>query len=661
MTDRDRSASDPADFDAHREKDDVRAQAASTDSSPGSKGLSQLIFRPAQQPDSSGSAEVTMDRPGQVIEPATRSSMETSLGRDLGDVRVHTDDDAGRSAERIGAHAYTFGRHIAFAKGRYSPGTAVGQRLLAHEVAHVVQQREGGAPPQLDSSAPHEVEAERVAGAIGSGQMNVQIEASTGTGVARSNGGGGAAARKPALTKQDMFGIIQKQTAWEFNRGGAPKEDPAGVGRGVGPAAGGRRAGFTVFTVIQILDRDSNQVELSLGEHLRYGDPHAEQSAMQTLSRNLEGVDVSGGRMQVMVTQTPCAPGEANCMGDLVDFARERGMALEVDVPARPPQSGTGPSVRPRTATRGSQRTDMPEVTFERIVDKAAPSRGPAGGGSPPAAPAAKPAETPPEKTVEKVPEVERAQMEFTTKGNVIYTDPNEPVTPHSSISDPYGHPPPPIGAGLFEAGAIWLPAAMNALQDLSLRDNVAHQMLGHWSELEAWRKENPQVWIVTSVTLDEWDIPDPAGNVVRQVVEVAFYRGATQAEAWTASRGPSLGRVAPRGFHLVGPFTAVIPPEADLAKLKAGVAKEKTCFIATTCYGSPLAPEVVLLRGFRDRVLAKHVAGRIFIGGYYAVSPEIAHLLERHETARVLVRDWILRPIVKAIEALYAWRPAEL
>jgi len=69
-----------------------------------------------------------------------RQRMETRFGHDFSQVRVHTDATAGASARQVGAQAYTVGQHIVFAAGQYTPGTQVGQRLLAHELTHVVQQ-----------------------------------------------------------------------------------------------------------------------------------------------------------------------------------------------------------------------------------------------------------------------------------------------------------------------------------------------------------------------------------------------------------------------------------------------------------------------------------------------------------------------------------------
>lgn len=78
--------------------------------------------------------------PGQPLDPATRSLVEPRLGRDFGDVRVHTDPGAAASAEAIRARAYTSGSHIAFAAGQYAPHTPAGLRLLSHELGHVAQQ-----------------------------------------------------------------------------------------------------------------------------------------------------------------------------------------------------------------------------------------------------------------------------------------------------------------------------------------------------------------------------------------------------------------------------------------------------------------------------------------------------------------------------------------
>ena len=77
--------------------------------------------------------------PGHPLEPASRATMEARFGHRFDHVRIHADGEAAVSAGEIGARAYTLGAHIAFATGEYRPATPAGQRLLAHELAHVAQ------------------------------------------------------------------------------------------------------------------------------------------------------------------------------------------------------------------------------------------------------------------------------------------------------------------------------------------------------------------------------------------------------------------------------------------------------------------------------------------------------------------------------------------
>jgi hypothetical protein len=77
---------------------------------------------------------------GHPIEASTRGFFEERFGRDFSDVRIHSDKNADRSAANLRAHAYTAGRDIVFRGGKYAPQNSDGKRLLAHELAHVVQQ-----------------------------------------------------------------------------------------------------------------------------------------------------------------------------------------------------------------------------------------------------------------------------------------------------------------------------------------------------------------------------------------------------------------------------------------------------------------------------------------------------------------------------------------
>ncbi|MGW3274475.1 eCIS core domain-containing protein, partial [Streptomyces kronopolitis] len=81
--------------------------------------------------------------PGRALDDSVRADMESRLGADFSDVRVHTDAAAHESAAAVQAHAYTSGAHIVFQRGRYDGSSASGRHLLAHELTHVLQQRSG--------------------------------------------------------------------------------------------------------------------------------------------------------------------------------------------------------------------------------------------------------------------------------------------------------------------------------------------------------------------------------------------------------------------------------------------------------------------------------------------------------------------------------------
>lgn len=79
--------------------------------------------------------------PGDPLDTATRSFMESRFGHDFSRVRIHTGQNAAESAEAVQARAYTVGNRVVFGAGQYLPGTQAGQTLLAHELTHVIQQR----------------------------------------------------------------------------------------------------------------------------------------------------------------------------------------------------------------------------------------------------------------------------------------------------------------------------------------------------------------------------------------------------------------------------------------------------------------------------------------------------------------------------------------
>ena len=113
-----------------------------------------------------------LQSPGRQLDRMTRAFMEPRFGRDFGNVRLHSDPRAAQSADAVNALAYTVGRDIVFARNQYAPETPSGQRLLAHELAHVVQQNTNGVMPARGigrSDDAYEREAEAVSQSIGGG------------------------------------------------------------------------------------------------------------------------------------------------------------------------------------------------------------------------------------------------------------------------------------------------------------------------------------------------------------------------------------------------------------------------------------------------------------------------------------------------------------
>ncbi len=108
--------------------------------------------------------------PGQPLDPATRVFMEPRFGHDFSQVRVHMDARAAESARAVKAAAYMVGRDIVFGARQYLPNTFEGRGLLAHELAHVLQQ---GERPKAVISQPdgvHEHEVDAIAEAVMLGQ-----------------------------------------------------------------------------------------------------------------------------------------------------------------------------------------------------------------------------------------------------------------------------------------------------------------------------------------------------------------------------------------------------------------------------------------------------------------------------------------------------------
>ncbi|MBI1743125.1 DUF4157 domain-containing protein [Candidatus Acetothermia bacterium] len=120
--------------------------------------------------------------PGQPLDASTRALMESRLGYDFSEVRMHTDARAAESARALNAHAYTVGRNIVFGAGQYAPDTRRGTQLLAHELAHVLQ---SAAVTRIARKADEKEEEDKKKATEGTGS---KAEATSASGTAPQDG-----------------------------------------------------------------------------------------------------------------------------------------------------------------------------------------------------------------------------------------------------------------------------------------------------------------------------------------------------------------------------------------------------------------------------------------------------------------------------------------
>jgi hypothetical protein len=137
--------------------------------------------------------------------------MEPRFGHDFSKVRVHTDAKAAESAQAVNARAFTVGRHVVFASGKYAPYTPDGKRLLAHELAHTLQQWNAPAAVSapLRVTAPndsHETEADRIARGV-SRDVDRGFVTTRGVRVDRPAGATPARAGAPAPASSSGVGV----------------------------------------------------------------------------------------------------------------------------------------------------------------------------------------------------------------------------------------------------------------------------------------------------------------------------------------------------------------------------------------------------------------------------------------------------------------------
>jgi hypothetical protein len=148
-------------------------------------------------PEHAGQA---LSSPGRPLDASVRQEMEARFQQDFKKVQVHTGKQAASSADQEGARAYTVGRRIVFSRGEYAPGTSAGRQLVAHELAHVVQQSKGGTAPAGGPAAEREASGAAQA-SLAPGPAPVRVGTATAPGIARA---GKKKKKKPVQKKPTM-------------------------------------------------------------------------------------------------------------------------------------------------------------------------------------------------------------------------------------------------------------------------------------------------------------------------------------------------------------------------------------------------------------------------------------------------------------------------
>jgi hypothetical protein len=161
---------------------------------------------------------------GRPMSPKLRSVFEERFGADFRKVRIHASEHAAESARALDAVAYTVGTDVVFDAGKFNPNSKQGEHLLAHELAHVVQQSRGGdAPQSFNSGSGLEQEAAQAATQFSSGVGPVSVSGASSTGIARQESklfGKKLYPHTVTFKNQDEFIASDAGTPWTFNPDG---------------------------------------------------------------------------------------------------------------------------------------------------------------------------------------------------------------------------------------------------------------------------------------------------------------------------------------------------------------------------------------------------------------------------------------------------------
>jgi hypothetical protein len=366
---------------------------------------------------------------GQPLDPSIRGRLERHFRWNFSQVRIHADEVAARSAERLSARAYTLGGHVMFNAGAYAPHTLSGQRLLAHELAHVAQQSHGAAmiqrvpadtpatsSPQFAPVTTEEQEAvargfqealgvpltpedmwqqllTRRAGPLSSpayvvAKAPAELESLDQQIASKTNAFKKARGKNRAAIGQELKGL--KTRRQQLARGLA--FGSVGEGRVAG-------TGQITYAGIQVENASGRRIALEFAETT--GTQHAEEEIVERLremilSGRLREADLVGARMVVVGDQFVCQH-VGRCRTALSQFAADYKLrSVESTVFQRESFTTPGALASPRTTLRTMTRSAGQPAPLMRTDETLYFDASKGSGGGPPRSSAPRPANVSP-------------------------------------------------------------------------------------------------------------------------------------------------------------------------------------------------------------------------------------------------------------------------
>jgi hypothetical protein len=664
---------------------------------------------------------------GHPLDSSARRFMEPRFGQDFSGVRIHTGAAADRAVRDVSAAAFTVGPDIAFAQGRYAPETDAGRHLLAHELAHTVQQAHaaGVKPEALKVGHPDDA-SEREAGAA----ANYAISPGAGTMTGFSSGAPalrrgfgdppGTKLRTTGLTEAEWAKI--KATRKFFNLPGRPTTgQPTIVGVLVDDKTGNEYKLKSGEDAGPYGGTQRGNVPRGPGEAFTKGGPH-----QGNIATHVEGHAAAVMHQQniteatLLIEEMPCEGAcDATRAWDPIEGDWKGPMKARPATPnistALPP--GTKLTVVDPEAAGIYRSSQIPSAVPKPLsappeIEGINPSGGPKKLGSinaPPAAPkvleglagdplAEKLAEG---KLTPKLPEPPAGKMVPRSAAGVAAAEGEAALS--ARVLAGLGNI--AMDIVILVAAVVWelvvVPKINKLLAQLekwrleleaSRRKRMEDQIkkkfdiyqakhigriikscwLGKLREIEKAGKTafvNVQINVSFEDTSNRFQLfeetpPESLFDLEFydiDLVSVSVSDKAQKDSVGKLTRCESCGAMG-RDKSFIGnnplwqqrvAFSFQAPKAAEIAKEYekepdiGTCISDQVCFIATACYGTSRAPEVDVLRQFRDRVLIHSRPGRWFVRKYYRLSPPVASWLWQHERARSVLREGFIAPLV--------------